>query len=120
SSTQLGVFTQVSAGYVQTCGIKTDSTVACWGGVFWPQTPPAGAFTQVSAGGGHNCGVKTDETVACWGNNDYGEAAAPAGTFLQVSAGGLHTCGLTTRERRCAGATTPTVKPRRRQIRSLR
>src|SRR5205085_10727557 len=26
-----GTFTQVSAGYIHTCGVNTDGTVACWG-----------------------------------------------------------------------------------------
>ena len=96
----------MSAGGSDTCGLKTDGTVACWGDNYYGQaTPPAGAFTQVSVGGAggagpagtsHSCGLKTDRTVACWGDNFYGQATPPAGTLTQVTAGYRHTCGLKT------------------------
>jgi murein DD-endopeptidase MepM/ murein hydrolase activator NlpD len=90
-------FTQVSAGWEHTCGVRTDGTLACWGDNTYGQaTPPAGTFTQVSAGGTDTCGVRTGGTLACWGNNDYGQATPPAGTFTQVSAGPWHTCGVRT------------------------
>jgi alpha-tubulin suppressor-like RCC1 family protein len=59
----------VSAGYEHTCGVRTDGSLACWGGNYAGQaTPPAGAFAQVSAGGGHTCGIRTDGREACWGS----------------------------------------------------
>ena len=71
-------FTQVSAGVLHSCGVKTGGTLACWGfNEDGRATPPAGSFTQVSAGGMHTCGVKTDGTLACWGNNEYGQATPP-------------------------------------------
>jgi alpha-tubulin suppressor-like RCC1 family protein len=97
-------FTQVSAGGLHTCGLKTDGTVACWGSnigllgfpTVGQATPPLGNFTQVSAGGYHTCGLRTEGTVACWGDNGDGEATPPVGTFTQISAGSGHTCGLRT------------------------
>ena len=66
----------VSTGMVHSCGVKTDSSVVCWGanvdsnGNYIGQaTPPSGSFTSVSAGGFHSCGVKTDSSVVCWGAN---------------------------------------------------
>ncbi|MCJ7510928.1 MAG: hypothetical protein MUP14_08600, partial [Dehalococcoidia bacterium] len=92
-----GTFSQVSAGYIHTCGVKTDGTVACWGyNADGQATAPTGTFSQVSAGGAHTCGLTTDGTVACWGLNDGGQATPPAGTFSQVSTGGYHTCGVKT------------------------
>ena len=74
-----GGFTQVSAGYLHTCGVRTDGTLACWGGNSDGQaTPPDGTFTQVSAGYLHTCGVRTDGTLACWGRNDSGQATPPS------------------------------------------
>jgi alpha-tubulin suppressor-like RCC1 family protein len=65
---QRGTFSQVSAGYDHTCGLRTDGTVACWGANNSAQsTPPSGTFSQVSAGHFYTCGVKTDGTVAGWG-----------------------------------------------------
>ena len=92
-----GAFSQVSAGYWHTCGLRTDGTLACWGdNEFGQATPPAGTFTQVSAGMAYTCGLKTDGTVVCWGQNSFGQGTPPAGAFTQISAGGFHTCGLKT------------------------
>ena len=88
-------FTQVSAGDMYTCGVKTDGAVACWGDNYYGQgTPPPGLFTQVGAGEFHTCGLKGDGTAACWGRNVYGESTPPADSFTQVVAGGFHGCGL--------------------------
>ncbi len=85
----------ISPGYIHTCGLKSDGTLACWGANGYGQAaPPTGSFTQVSAGNFHTCGVKSDGTLACWGANGYGQAAPPAGSFTQVSAGYIHTCGV--------------------------
>jgi alpha-tubulin suppressor-like RCC1 family protein len=85
----------VSAGKFNTCGIKSDGTIVCWGEYSAGQsTPPAGTFLQVNTGEWHSCAIKSDGTVACWGPSDFGEASPPAGTFSQVSAGAAHTCGI--------------------------
>jgi len=89
------VVSTITAGGYHSCGIKTDSTLSCWGFNNAGQTvTPAGTFTQVAGGGYHSCGRKTDGTLACWGDNTYGQAAPPAGTFTQVATGGIHTCGV--------------------------
>jgi hypothetical protein len=96
-------FTQVSAGGLHTCGVRTDATVACWGSNGNGQsTPPATGvttFTQVSAGFFHTCGLRTDATVACWGSNGFNQSTPPTTgvtTFTQISAGNFHTCGVRT------------------------
>ena len=88
-------FSQVSAGWGYTGGVKSDGTVACWGDKTYGQSAPtAGTFIQVACGGGHTCGLQSNGTVLCWGRNDFGQSTPPAGTFTQVSAGAWHTCGL--------------------------
>ncbi|MDE0168829.1 MAG: S8 family serine peptidase [bacterium] len=87
----------ISAGWVHSCGVRTDGTVECWGNNAEGQaTAPAGSFTQVSAAAQHSCGVRTDGTVECWTRNVLGRATAPAGSFTQVSAAVQHSCGLRT------------------------
>ena len=91
-----GSFVSVSAGVNHTCGVKSDSSAACWGNNDYggQATPPTGSFVSVSAGDSHTCGVKSDGSVACWGRYEYGQATPPAGSFDSVSAGVAHTCGV--------------------------
>ena len=85
----------LTAGYSHTCGIKTDSTIVCWGDDSMGQTTsPSGTFSQISAGISHTCGIKTGGTISCWGENGSGQSSQPPGTYLQVVAGTAHTCAL--------------------------
>ena len=75
-----GEFTSVSAGYVHTCGVRDDGSVACWGDDYYGQArPPAGEFSSVSAGDTYTCGVRDDGPIACWGSIARGLTAAPGG-----------------------------------------
>ena len=88
-------FTSISAGYIHTCGVRSDGSVACWGDDTSDQAAtPKGTFVSVSAGEDHTCGVKTDGTVACWGDDELGQATPPNGKFSSVSAGSVNTCGV--------------------------
>ncbi len=58
----------MAAGGSQSCGLRTDLTVECWGGDEGGQwTAPDGEFLSVSAGPRHSCGVRAARTVECWG-----------------------------------------------------
>jgi len=91
-------YSSVSAGSAEACGVKIDSTIACWGSNSWGEaTPPAGTFTSVSAGDAHSCGVKIDGTIACWGSKNCPQVLMPSGRFLSVSAnGGCYAYGVET------------------------
>jgi alpha-tubulin suppressor-like RCC1 family protein len=90
-----GTFTQISAGGLNTCGLRSDSSITCWSSLY--SVIPSGTFTQISSSlMFHNCALKTDGTAVCWNDNRYGQADVPSGTFTQISAGGAHTCGLKT------------------------
>jgi S1-C subfamily serine protease len=91
-------FISVSAGQFNTCGLKTDRSVVCWGNDFERQSSgdsmltlltsmitgeysdrrtqatTAGSFASVSAGSWYTCAVKTDGAVICWGYNSAGQA----------------------------------------------
>ncbi|MBK8011512.1 MAG: hypothetical protein IPK13_09185 [Deltaproteobacteria bacterium] len=75
----------VSMGFENTCALKMDGTVWCWGSGFVGDgiqhgglvghPVQAGALAlgheavQVSSGWAHTCALKMDQTVWCWGSN---------------------------------------------------
>ena len=88
-------FTQVSAGGLHSCGLRSDGSVVCWGSnSFGEAAAPSGSFTQISAGRWYSCGIRSDGSVVCWGDNRDGQTAAPSGSFTQISASEEHSCGL--------------------------
>ncbi len=111
----------IAAGYVHSCALKPDGTVACWGYNGYGQlgngtttdsntaTAVIGLTDAVSvvAGDLHSCALKANGTVVCWGNNPNGQigdgissyrttATAVIGVTdaVSVSAGDSHTCAL--------------------------
>ena len=97
-------FATVSTGDNNTCGVRADGSVECWGNVPIRSAldgrlrdqarPPSGEFASVSVRGFHTCGVRTDGSVECWGHNNAGQATPPPGEFVSVTAGTAHTCGV--------------------------
>jgi alpha-tubulin suppressor-like RCC1 family protein len=79
-------WTAVAAGDHDTCGIRTDGTLWCWG---WNQTGQLGNGTVASASRpqqigtatwraistshDHTCAIQTDGSLWCWGNNATGQ-----------------------------------------------
>jgi alpha-tubulin suppressor-like RCC1 family protein len=90
---KIGDTMSITAGDSDTCALKTDGTVWCWGknnsyqlgiGVTTEKSTPvqvlgaggSGVLTGVASlvsGYDHNCALKTDGTVWCWGNNNAGQ-----------------------------------------------
>ena len=115
-STAGGLFTS------QTCGIKSDDTLYCWGNNSNGQlgdnsttqrlVPTAisggGAWKLVEAGNNHTCGIKSDDSFYCWGLNTNGQlgdnsttqrlvptAVSGGGTWMDAAAGNTHSCAIT-------------------------
>jgi hypothetical protein len=91
----VGSFTSVSTDGLHSCGVRTDTTIVCWGHDDRGESAaPAGAFQAVSAGNHHSCALKTDATIVCWGDDTYGQSTPPPGRFRSVSAGNIFTCAI--------------------------
>ena len=97
-----GVFTQVAAGASHTCGLRSNSTVVCWGDNSSNQrnVPTTGVttFQSIEAGSFHTCGITTTGITRCWGANGSGRATPPASVTgnlaTEISAGGQHSCSI--------------------------
>jgi alpha-tubulin suppressor-like RCC1 family protein len=112
-------FTQIDAGYQNTCAVTPGDRAFCWGtGAIGDGrtlarfTPRAVAghlsFERVTSGGGHACGESTTGASYCWGQNDLGQLGDGSSVtrlspvvvkgghvFAQLTAGSVHTCGVT-------------------------
>lgn len=108
----------VSVGFFNTCGIRGDGALLCWGhGGFTPaldygttprQLGTATDWQQISVATSTMVGLRAGGTAYTWGSNDLGELGQPpgpavdqpiplAGTitgWTQIGAGSTHGCGL--------------------------
>ncbi|OLQ11694.1 putative E3 ubiquitin-protein ligase HERC1 [Symbiodinium microadriaticum] len=89
----------VSAGYLDTCAVKSDGRLVCFGGNSDGEcdVPAAlGPVVATSAGFDHSCAVSSDGELVCFGCNRFGKCEVPPnlGPVVAVSTGYLHTCAV--------------------------
>ncbi|HJR49488.1 MAG TPA: hypothetical protein VJ794_00195, partial [Gemmatimonadales bacterium] len=119
-----GVFAEVEAGLLHSCGLTPGGQVYCWGannaGQLGDDNAPVGSDTPVPVAGGHvfqalsvgyvhNCALESGGQAYCWGSNIQGQLGdgntgvdsdmpvpvTGGHAFASISAGGDHTCALT-------------------------
>lgn len=112
----------LSLGYQQTCAIKIDGTLWCWGsnisgelgnGTFNNSSVPVQVtgltnVQVVAAGANQTCAIAAGGALFCWGSNAYGQVgdgttsnrSAPvqiiASGVSAVGGGATHTCAVVT------------------------
>jgi alpha-tubulin suppressor-like RCC1 family protein len=112
-------FVQVAVGRADTCAIRSDSSLWCWGdnadgelllsdtsNRLTPVAVAGAAWSQVACGSSHTCAVSNQATLSCWGNNGSGQLGAttlsasggqttvPGGPWQRVVAGIYQTCAI--------------------------
>ena len=91
-----GTFAALSSGRSRrVCGLRTDTTVACWEDDSVPYASgsleaPGDGYTAVAAGVPVGCGIRTDATLSCWRMRDAAPVEAPEGRFVAVDSGADH------------------------------
>lgn len=116
-----GLFRNLSAGLMHSCGVAADGAGQCWGydgdgQSTVPPLPPERRFLGIQAGERHSCGLDSDLHIKCWGmspplfNDPYTYPWDPQNhpdfaTFRALSVGIHHSCAIRTNGRLlCWGA----------------
>ncbi len=92
-----GVFTEVSVGWRNACGLRLSGRLECWGANRTAVVyPPSGVFSGVSVGLEHACGVRPGGRLECWGDSGRRRPAGlpPDGVFLDFALGRSFGCGI--------------------------
>ncbi|MDB4881255.1 MAG: repeat domain protein [Gemmatimonadetes bacterium] len=93
---------ELRAGDDQSCAIRSDDRVACWGWAYGspvPTTTPSfDTFSQLSVGSwnsGNVCAARIPTGVTCWGSLSSSVPADLATVaFKKVATGQTHACGI--------------------------
>jgi hypothetical protein len=89
-------FTSLAAGRDQTCGVRSDGKIACWGdnSLGAATAPPGSSFTSISAGSLHSCATRTAQSAVCWGYPSSATTDIPSSVFESLGIGDDHGCGV--------------------------
>jgi hypothetical protein len=85
-----GALRSVATGAFETCAIRAEGTLTCWGVV--DRALPTGTFESVSVGETGGCAIASGGGIECWET----EHPPPPGTFKSVSVGSTSTCAIRT------------------------
>lgn len=92
-------YLDISVGERQTCVVRNDGSIGCWGdnGVN-DSFPPAVPFKQVSTGARSSCGLGNDGSIHCWGPCTLQPQdpclTPPSGTFTFLAGASDDKCAI--------------------------
>ena len=88
-------FTEINSGHYQTCGLREDGSVRCWGpraSVF--RLEEGERFTAISVSV-YACGLRKDGSMFCWWDVFEPLTSPPENHhFTAVATGGIQTCAF--------------------------
>ncbi len=88
-----GPFDSIAAGPDGYCGVKRDSSIACW--QFYNFPPVADQpYRSVAMGYRHGIAITTSGELVVWGDSDAGRAVPPPGKFINASGGFYNSCAV--------------------------
>ena len=86
-------FVAVAAGDYHSVALRSDGSLAVWGGDGPVGDTPAGNdFVAIAAGSWHSVALRSDGSLVAWGSDNSGQVSeTPAGNdFVAIAAGSLH------------------------------
>lgn len=94
-ATTMGSARILDAGGYDSCAIREDGTMACWGGIgLADAVAPTDRFYAVSSGAEHTCALRANGQLLCWPGETLDGSTTPAGTFVAIAAGRGENCAL--------------------------
>jgi alpha-tubulin suppressor-like RCC1 family protein len=88
-------FLAMDASHGDTCGVRTNGALSCWGGRLAAMTPKDGRFLSVRVARDRACAIRDDGVLMCWQSAlRRGTGAAPQGRYLSLDVGDRHACAI--------------------------
>jgi hypothetical protein len=76
---------RLSTSYHQTCGIRMNGKIVCWGiNDGHTLDAPDGEFIQIDAGYNYTCAIRVNGAMAYWGSNLLGQSQVPGYVYLPL------------------------------------
>lgn len=91
-----GSFVALAISQLQSCGLRQDRTLTCWGVTHELHvSPPDGEFTSVSAEELYSCAVRTGGELTCWGYEaPWWRGEVIPDDLVEVSVASAFACGI--------------------------
>ena len=86
----------IACGFYHNLALKSDGTVASWGGSVAAVPAGLSSVTAIAAGTTHSMALRADGSVVLWGDNSFGQATPLPGLsgVIKIAAGARHNMAL--------------------------